>query len=456
MGFALLQQSNDPTAAKIILYRTKSQILSTALLPLLPQKSLTYKQDYLQYTDDATTFWSLHFASSDEANVFLQELEKRCALTRENATEIAAEAIKIETELSEAAAETDTDTASSRAGDDASKKSNIVMRMAKVGQALPMLNAASAQSNANDLNSSMSSNGTDDHHSSLVLSSAPALPLSKPANISVAVQPMPNYWQSSSSIASTNLSNFVTENRVQNAEVRMNMSKLESKLDRVLDKIEIFNLGAGRSAGRNTDFEEEIIKLEEKMVELKKENRLLKMKIAQAESNEAPMNASPSDNFKEELETIKEDAKALRQEDTNKAIKIQELEEKLKLEGEKLTVSMRAKAELEKKVRDLEEKLKTEGRLKSTLAQDADKRDAEILDLTMKVATMTAKIAEHEQNNKDAQVKANETIRSIMNKLYSELFQNVNGRETFTSAEVLKLTAELIRRETKAALNQTI
>lgn len=103
-----MQQSDDAAVAKLILYRTKSQILSTALL--VPNKSLTFKQEYLQYTDDSNIFWSLNFTSSDEANVFLQELDKKCPVTHASATELATEAIKIKTELSEAAADIDTNT----------------------------------------------------------------------------------------------------------------------------------------------------------------------------------------------------------------------------------------------------------------------------------------------------------------------------------------------------------
>lgn len=227
LGFALLQQSNDPSSAKLILYRTKAQILSTALLPA--DKSLTFKQEYLQYTDDSNVFWSLNFASSDEAEVFLQELDKKCPVTRTNATEIAAEAIKIETELSEAAAETDHDAAEPQETvDDASKKSNIVLRMAKMGQALPALSATNQS--ANDTDSSISSNGGGDTNTSLLLSSVPSHSHSKPTNISVAVQPVPNYWHQSSAVANysaSNMNNFISENRVQNAEVRNSINLIK-------------------------------------------------------------------------------------------------------------------------------------------------------------------------------------------------------------------------------------
>lgn len=449
-------------ATKLILYRTKSQILSTALLS--SNKSLTYKQDYLQYTDDANVFWSLNFTSSDEAEVFLQELEKKCAVSRASANEIAAAAIKVEAELSEAAIETDTNAEKLETTTDASKKSSVVQRMAKVGQALHMLSATN-QSNANDTDSSISSNGGggDNGHSSLILSSVPSHSQSKPTNISVAVQPVPNYWQSSSVTANyttTNLNSFITENRVQNAEVRMNLGKLETKLERVLDNIEMLKLSSGRSSGRNStiDSEEEIIKLEEKIVELKKENRLLKLKAVEAASNEQFVMAPTNEELapvKEELKTVKRDLEKLRQQNVDKETKIHELEGKLQMENEKANVLTSAKAELERKLQESERKLKAEMELKKSVALDTDKRDAKILELGEKVKSLTAKIVEHEKSGEAAQTKGHETIRSIMNKLYVELFQSVNGRDTMTSAEVLKLTAELIRRETKAALNQS-
>lgn len=484
LGFALLQHSTDSTAAKLILYRTKTQILSTA--QVVTDKSLTYKQDYLQYTDDSNVFWSLNFAASDEADVFLQELDKKCTVTRANTTEIAPEAIKIETELPEVATEIVADAESIEPIVDASmQKSNIVLRMAKVGQALPML-SATGPPNENDTDSSVSSigGGGDDVSTSLVLTSLPSHSISKPTNISVAVQPVPNYWHTPSATAaavnysSTNLNNFISENRVQNAEVRMNISKLETKLERVLDNIEMLKLSSGKSAARNAgiDYEDEVIKLEEKIVELKKENRLLKLKLAESESKEPSVAlsasavslatvASPASedlaSVKQELEMANNDLEKLRHEKADQETKIQELERKLKDETEKATAATKAKADLQTKLKAVEIKLKAEMELKVSIANNSNtniqRSNAKIAYLEKSLKAMAAKVAEKARNGVSGAVAAteHETIRSIMNKLYVELFQSVNGRDTMTSAEVLKLTAELIRRETKAALNQT-
>lgn len=463
LGFALLQQSNNSGAAKLILYRTKSQIMSSTELAV--NKSLTFKQDYLQYTDDSNIFWSLNFTSTDEADVFLQELDQKCKVTRVNSTEIAAEAIKIETELSEAAAETDGETNDTNdTTTDASRKSNLVQRMAKVGQALPMLDATN-NANAIDTDSSFSScgGGDSDNTTSLILSSVPSHSHPKPTNISVAVQPVPNYWHPSSAAAnysSSNLNNFVSENRMQNTEVRMNLSKLDSKLDRVLDQIEMLKLSGGRSTVRNAaiDYEEEMIKLEEKIVELKKENRLYKLKLAEAENKVPSVTSSGNEELtalKEQFEAANKDLAKFRQEQSAKEAVIEELNGKLNEETEKANASAHAKRELETTVEQLEGKLKAEIELNKSMEDNARDFNKSSADLAKQLKEAQEKVAEYQKNGQTAQNKSHETIRSIMNKLYVELFQSVNGRDTMSSAEVLKLTAELIRRETKAALNQT-
>lgn len=464
LGFALLQQSDDLTVAKLILYRTKSQILSTALLS--SSMSLTFKQEYLQYTDDTNVFWSLNFTSNDEADVFLQELDKKCVVKRV-VTEVATEAIA--TELPESVAQADMEPIETIF--DASNKSNIVLRMAKVGQALPALSATN-QSTVNDTDSLISSNGGngDTDNTSLLLSSISSHSQSKPTNISVAVQPVPNYWHPSSTVSnysSVNLNNFISENRVQNAEVRMNFSRMETKLERVMDNIEMLKLSGGRSTMRNggVDTEDEIIKLEEKIVELKKNNRLLKLKLAESDSKEslvAAASVNPVNDelatAKQELETVNKDIEKLRQDKIDNDAKMVELEKKLKEETKKAIALANAKDELDAKLQELEVKLKAEIELKKSSANnvhDNEKLKTQIADLEKQLKEMHAKIAEHEQNGQLAQTKSHETIRSYMNKLYVELFQSVNCRDTLTAAEVLKLTAELIRRETKAALNQT-
>lgn len=429
----------------------------------MPNKSLTFKQEYLQYTDDSNIFWSLNFTSSDEANVFLQELDKKCPVTHASATELATEAIKIKTELSEAAADIDTNTEPHETVVDASKKSDIVLRMARVGQALPMPNILNNQSTTNESDLSIASNGSGDSDTSLVLSTLPSHSHTKPTNISLAVQTLPNYWHPPSgvaSFASSNLNNFVSENRVQNAETRMNLSKLETKLDRVLDNIEMLKLSAGKSSARNggPDLEDEIIKLEEKLVDLKKENRLLKLKLVEAESKGPPSTSAGNeelDTVKEQLETVKKNVEILHRDKSDQEAKIQQLEEKLREETEKTNAASTAKDELEAKVKELDGELKSELESKKSKANDVQDQaglNARVEELEKQLKESEAKIAEHEQNGQAAQTKSHETIRSIMNKLYVELFQNVNGRDTMTSAEVLKLTAELIRRETKAAL----
>lgn len=188
-------------------------------------------------------------------------------------------------------------------------------------------------------------------------------------------------------------------------------------------------------SGNAQDKEEEIIQLEEKVLELKKENRALKSQFTE----------SSGDRIKKDSDN-KETEHLLQKTIDEKELKIGELTSKVQ--------------ELTEKNQNIEDKFNT--------AMETDKHEREKL-VAQHSSEMDALRAELEQKNNELQAmqqdkskeeskegsNANngEMIRSIMNRFYTKLFQNIDGKSTLSSAEVLKLTAEIIRKETKAALN---
>lgn len=171
------------------------------------------------------------------------------------------------------------------------------------------------------------------------------------------------------------------------------------------------------------DKEEEIIKLEEKVLELKKENRLLKQL---SESDQAR---------RDKNEKEKEDLSILQKTNKEKEHKIIELTRNLQELEEKLNTEFEAK---EKEKVELIEKYTAEV---ESLHEELEKKKIELEE------------AQKQQSNKTGNSNNGEMIRGIMNQFYVKLYQSIEGKDTMTSGDILKLTAEIIRKETKAALN---
>lgn len=249
LGLALLQNPAEE-AAKLILYKTKDHILST--LQLTKATTVYWKPPYLQYHDSQQGFWSLFFANEKDSTDFFAELGQVCTIDRTDATvkiDANAEASSQATEITTNAPDSLKSENNKIDGDDKPKaKSDVVYRVSKIGHQLPKM-----KPNATDDDSDSTLPSDTEripkhpqsvtksiHGASGDRSVYPAYPLPpKPTNISVAFQPTP-MWSSlqSPSTSMFDLNAFASENRIQNTEVRMNLSKLDSKIDRVLDNVE--------------------------------------------------------------------------------------------------------------------------------------------------------------------------------------------------------------------------
>lgn len=189
------------------------------------------------------------------------------------------------------------------------------------------------------------------------------------------------------------------------------------------------------------DKEEEIIKLEEKVLELKKENRLLKLQLTESD------HAKTDTNGKE-----KEELLALQQSNDDKELKIIELTGKLEEVEHNLNADIDAK---KKENAALIEKYGTEiGALREELEKKRAKLD-EVQQQLQQQQQQQQEQPEQAPSTKAGNASNGEMVRGIMNQFYVKLYQSIEGKDmsSMTSAELLKLTAEIIRKETKAALN---
>lgn len=233
LGFALLKNPSEDSS-RLILYKTKEQILSTVELTKL--STVYWKPPYLQYHDATKEVWSLLFASNNDSADFLAKLKDVCSIDKSNETETEesnnkpVESASATTKLPEPTLDERKDKVDS--GEAVKVKSDIVYRVAKIGHQLPKLKPP-----ADDDSDSTLPSDTErvpnvqpakvNYDKSVASMHIPP----KPANISVALQP--SMWSST-----FDLNSFASENRIQHTEVRMNLSKIDSKIDRVIDNVE--------------------------------------------------------------------------------------------------------------------------------------------------------------------------------------------------------------------------
>lgn len=400
------------------MYRTKEQILSSTVL--LPTTKIMFKSQYLQYSDDFKAFWSVTFESDADREDLLKYIKDKCDLEQSSEEPDAKEPhgdefTKDPIELGSMALETIEEIPKD--------KSSIVSRVAKLGRQLPILAAGDLSDSpiSPDVQQSRAFVKPNVKRESLVLATT------APSGVSVAYQTTTT-WPSMNDLQ--NLNNHFSETRVQNAEMRMSASKLESKLDRVLDKIDLIRAKSALSDEK----EDEILQLEEKVLELKKENRSLKAELKLATEQRQPEIQQPKvDEINEKEDELRAQAEVLRKEIEDKSRMIKQLEDDI---------------ETVKAV------LVNERAVNTSKTNEAEGQTARIAQLEADVKAKDEKIAALEQENQAASAKNAEKIRGIMNDFYGKFYEQVKDRELMTASEILKLTVEIVRRETKSALNQ--
>lgn len=417
LGCALLQQSTDQSS-KVILYKTRDKILSTLLLS--DAKTIYWKPPYLQYHDDFSVFWSLHFDSQKETQAFFDALKDKCNIDGLDEEKQAASDVTKEGENKKSGSTEEIVDAASQA--EPTSKSKIVDRVAKVGHQLPVLFRTESPTleNKNHNNVSRRSSISDVAPNLLIASTPITAHLAKSPFVSVAVSP-----------GDVDVDALTAEARMLNAEIRMSLMKMDSKLERVLDQVECLNLSCGRQQSDCVDKDDEVITLEEKLLALKKENRLLKLQL-------------------QEAERAKEDAKANVKSINPEALAV--LEKKIVDKDKQIEEFQTKTAELERTVGEQKAAFEEATKKKNEVV---DKQLTEIANLKAELATKESQLqAATEQNGQQLSGKGADALRSIMNQFYVQLFETINGKDELTASEVLKLTAEIIRKETRAALNQ--
>ncbi|XP_035779268.1 inner centromere protein-like [Anopheles albimanus] len=471
VGLVLLKSS--ATAHRLLLYRTKSDVLCAATLNR--ETKLLLKQDYLQFRADETNeFWSILFESEADRGVMLPLIEGCCTIEREPLVEEPEPSPKPEKEPEEPVEQVNNNSSSSSNSN--SRKIQLVARMARMGQAIPL--PPEKQRSTSDrppipssppvvAGGSDSSDDTSDSKIETIPSLAIPIAARRPNvthTLNMQMVPLAGMMTTSGasghSTASTdvNLNLLLGETRMQNTEMRMNLTKLESKLDRVLDRIDLLSVHGDRGASGALEKDAELLQLEEKVLDLKRENHSLRGKLQTAQQVTEERHSQHA-QLVEKIRSLTESEETLREEIAELKAKVEagstdrevEKERQRELEmqlSDARQTEKRKTKELEQTVRELEEHRKKEKQLQLELVEERKRSleaTAQAEQLQQELQSWKGKVAECESA---PQPSTGSLVKDIMNNCYQQLCDQI------TDSQILRLIASTIKRETKAALDR--
>nr|XP_040225418.2 uncharacterized protein LOC120951015 isoform X1 [Anopheles coluzzii] len=451
VGLALL---NSSAGHRLLLYRTKTDVLATVTLS--SDTKLFLKQNYLQFrADDSNEFWSVLIEAETERQALLAAIESWCCVEREPI---------VEEPLSEV--ERDPPDPPN------SKRSELAARMARMGgQAMPLPEKVKPPPIPTTAPGSDSSDTSDSKIETIT--TRPIRRPNYPSAVGMQMVPLAGMVPAGhggtvtgqgngTTMADVNFNLIMSENRMQNTEMRMNLTKLESKLDRVLDRIDLLNLHQGGSSGSSerpqsvADKDAEVLELEEKLLELKRTNHALKSKVRTLEAAERDGTRETNAKLEQQIKTLEElerhhketirslelqleasNAELARQKATLDALEKQLAEEKLTTED--ATKEMNAARE------QLAEARHDRTRFKEQLEQEHHRSESwrQQLDQLQRECDELKQAAQHRPAATDASL-----VKDIMNGCYQQLCDQI------TDPHVLRIIAQTIKRETKAALER--
>lgn len=428
VGLAIIVSNGEH---RVILYRSKQDVLSTFSMDS-SAKVIYVKKDYIQYHDDVAQFWSIRFAIDADREEFLTNVNTHCSIDKET-VDVVPDKDKTPQPISEPPM--------------SNNQSALLHRMAKMGQqiipsaVLPSkeLSSDSEDGDANAL-----------QHQIVSPKWKPDVPsrnnqLKYPSNKSpvLSANTLISYNPLHAMTNDPEIVSLFTENRFQNTEVRMCLSKLESKIERVLDKVDSIR-ESNSSTKPKTDLEEDIIKLEEKLLNLKKENRQLRLnQEADSQSDKALL----SEQNKNSMLKVRLDNQAVEIEELRKCVATKESEinriELLRLASEdrNKTQTIELQSQIEELTRNQEQSSKDVAELQTSVKElEGDK-----LKLVEQLANLQSKPT-------SSGIEISAVVKDIMNTMYQSIQETVCQRSEWSADEVLKLMRTVIKGETMNVL----
>ncbi|XP_050069377.1 uncharacterized protein LOC126557599 [Anopheles maculipalpis] len=439
LGLALL---NSSSGHRLLLYRTKTDVLGT--VTLTRDTKILLKQDYLQFrADDSNDFWSVLFESESDRQALLTAIDTWCLLEREPVIE-------------EPLSEVEKDPPPSK-----SKRSELAARMARMGgQAMPSMHETAPGSDSSDTSDSkietITTRPTTRRPNLLSTVSMQMVPLGGMIPTNGNGGPVSSQ---ASGIADMNFNLIMSENRMQNTEMRMNLTKLESKLDRVLDKIDLLNVhGTGDRSSSVADKDTEVLELEEKLLELKRANHALKSKLRTLEIAESHGKREAHSIMEGKIQTLEESERRLKESVLSLELRLEASRSEIEQQREKLAELEKQLGEekhsVESKTKDMKatlEQLEEGQRERNRLKEQIELANRRSDELQTQLAQQQKECCELQEANQRQRASANNNaslVKDIMNGCFQQLCDQI------TDPQILKIIAQTIKRETKAALER--
>ncbi|XP_053692786.1 uncharacterized protein LOC128741191 [Sabethes cyaneus] len=445
LGLALLKSEDN---YKILLYRTKTDALAT--VNVSPSTKMFLNHNYLQFHSDDECFWSVLFDQLAEKKTFCSTIGKVCKVEERKDDVAVCRPIPASRTTIPIVEEPDSDSTDR-------KKTNLLTRIAKVGQPILVQDK--------QFRTEISDSSDTDVRIETIPRHRRTGSGSKIHPVTIGMQMLPSSTALSTAIAGQNLMqtsndcNFnmlMAENRMQGTELRMNLSKIESKLERVLDKIDLLSpseaSGLGIAKKSTFDRDEVILNLEETILEHKKENHMLKRKIRNLE-----MEATSSTQLMktEELlmqadkrcQSLQDEVAQLRQDvQTSKENSCKDIKEIERLSAELVQKTMLAEKN-SKNIQLLEEQLTAAQKEQASLQQTNLALENDLKNCKSTITTLQqTQLAQSEQQEKQQ----DHVIKNIMNTCFHRICEEIND------PRVLQIVGEVIKKQTKAALQSRL
>lgn len=345
-------------------------------------------------------------------------------------------------------------------------KANILTRMAKMGKRLvPSSNKNSDVSDSSDPESSPKRQprkpptavANASSTSSPILQIAKLQSAPQPHSIAQTVEFKNNHLGSSAIISAASSDTSLNLMMMQNTEIRFNLSKLDSKLDKLCDKLDVLSTtssfsGSGNNDKNNNDSirEEDIVRLEEKLIATKRENLSLKSIVRDLDDK-----LKASTHCADDMNELKAQLKALQVENKNISVELADRSDRIQTLETKLKHSIEACEEREIVLKTNEADL---GEVRSQL--NISKRYTQDLQATLDAIkrqrdNVTARETQTEPTvSATATVPSEVVIKEIMNSLYFRLCEKISNINELKHSEVLKIIGQTIKHETSECLRK--
>ncbi|XP_013112257.2 kinesin-like protein KIF20B [Stomoxys calcitrans] len=460
VGLALTTNVVD----NLILYKSKNQVLVTLLLE--KDFQVLFKQNkYWQFYDDQQQYWSFSFENDTDEDDFRQNVLKMGHKFKENEEqaidkqEIRDIAGITNSNQDSKEEESKIDLPKIPAKQESKENKNaLIQRMARMGQPLPKLSNNPTQT---------TTEFSDSSDTEVINMPLPAKPVIAPRNKVATLKnnhQICNTFNSSmypsSAMEAQYMQMLLTEQRTQGSELRINVSKLETKIEKVLDKLDLMDRSTtGGDSKEKRHKDDEILELEEKILNLKKENRKLKQLSEQRNEQESYEQKSKEIllEFQDDLEELNMgNLKNLKAVVSNSLDNIKDTQNKYK--------------DLQRKWQENEDRIRDKQKIIESANAEHEIKLKQLKDQNQKLKDsndeMGKLVANHEQTienlkkdfeneSKNKQNATDALVKSIMNNLYGDICNKLEATNLENQDVILNIVASCIKQQTLKSLQKS-